>query len=71
MDNLTTLNEYSYIDVDDIARALRDISGAPSTTIGGLIDAIYQLKAIAQNPYNNDYYRILYNVLEMIADKNA
>jgi hypothetical protein len=32
-------------------------------TIKELENAIYQLKAICQNPYNSDYYRVFYNAL--------
>ena len=28
-----------------------------------LLNALYQVKATAQNPYNSDYWRVLYNVL--------
>ena len=31
-----------------------------------LEDAIYQLKAMAQNKYNNDYWRTFYKVLQSI-----
>lgn len=30
-------------------------------------EALYQLLATAQNPYNADYYRTLYKVLEEVA----
>lgn len=29
-------------------------------------DALYQLKAITENPYNSDFYRTLYKVLEAV-----
>lgn len=28
-----------------------------------IINALYQLKAICENPYNKDYYRTFYNAL--------
>ena len=31
-------------------------------------EAIYQLKAIASNEYNSDYYRTFWNVLQKITD---
>ena len=31
--------------------------------------ALFQIKAMAENPYNSDYYRTLYRVLEEIAKK--
>ena len=69
MRDYNKIDPYSYVDVDDIARALRAASNAPSHIIGELIDAVYYLKACAQNEYNKDYFRILYNVLEDIAEK--
>lgn len=69
MRDYNKIDPCSYVDVDDIARALRDASNAPSHIIGELIDAVYYLKACAQNEYNKDYFRILYNVLEDIAEK--
>lgn len=38
-------------------------------TVQDCEEAIYQLAAIAENPYNSDYYRTLYKVLEEIAKK--
>ena len=68
--NLTILEENTYIDIDDIAKVLISLSDIPAINIGELTNALYQLKAIAQNKYNSDYYRILYNTLLIIADKN-
>lgn len=31
-----------------------------------LEEALYQLKAIAQNEYNNDYWRTLWNAIQML-----
>jgi len=39
-------------------------------TIHEVEEALYQLKATAENPYNRDYYRILYRVLEKIAERD-
>lgn len=33
-----------------------------------LQDAIYQLKAIAENPYNSDYWRVLWNALQNMTE---
>ena len=33
-----------------------------------LEDALYQLMAICQNPYNMDHYRTFYNVLDELTD---
>lgn len=61
-------NDFSSVDVDDIARTLRAAANAPAATIGDLIDAVYWIKAAAQNPYNADYWRTLYNALEAITE---
>ena len=34
-----------------------------------LYDGLYNLYAIAQNPFNDDGYRVLYDVFSTIADK--
>lgn len=43
-----------------------DYEDTKEQTIGELSEAIYQLKAIAQNKYNQDYWRGLWNVLQII-----
>lgn len=35
-------------------------------TIEECTEALCQLKAIAENPYNSDYYRVFYRVLEAL-----
>lgn len=32
--------------------------------LNDLENALYYLKALCENPYNNDYFRTFYNVLE-------
>ena len=69
MENLKVFNESSWNDIDDIAKALKELSLIPISYVpGDLIDAIGDLKAMAQNPYNSDKWRVLYNVLENITD---
>ena len=36
---------------------------------GQLIDSIYTLDTICKNPFNDDQYRVLYDVLSAIAEK--
>lgn len=36
-----------------------------------LEDAIYQLMAMAQNEYNQDYWRVLWNVLQNLMEKGV
>lgn len=60
----------------DIARQLVILADfgndteAEATAENQLIDALYHLDAVASNKYNSDYFRTLYNVLAMIAEKN-
>ena len=52
---------------DEISEALCKLAN----TVGKEDDckeALYHLKAIAENKYNNDYFRTLYRVLEAITD---
>ena len=70
MEDLRVYQNNSYIDVEDIVNSLMKLSNATAGTRDYLTDAVYDLKAIAQNEYNKDYYRVLYNTLILIADKN-
>ena len=56
---------------DEIAQTLCNIASEnpDEQTVKDCEEAIYQLAAIAENPYNSDYYRTLYRVLEEIAKK--
>ena len=35
-----------------------------------LHESLYEIMAMAENPYNSDIYRALYNVLDEIADRD-
>jgi hypothetical protein len=63
------MNETAYYP-DEIANVLCKIAFdyPDKDTIKQCEDALYQLKAIAENPYNSDYYRTLYKVFETIAN---
>lgn len=65
LENLKQFHEASYYDCNDIAERLIELSNLDDDGKLGeeLMNALYQIKAMAQNPYNADYYRILYNVL--------
>lgn len=52
----------------DIADAIQVLTNN-SIDKDKLNDAIYNLKATADNPYNSDYHRDLYYALVLIADK--
>ena len=61
LENLKKYNEASY----DIAEKLIELANMEDDGKLGeeLLNALYQVKATAQNPYNSDYWRVLYNVL--------
>lgn len=69
MDELRIFNESSWTSADEIAKALQELATISDADITEpLTDVIYQLRAHAQNKYNDDYWRILYNVLERITE---
>lgn len=54
----------------EIAAALCGYIGETDTAVIDRIDsALYQLKAICENPYNSDYYADLYRALERFTEK--
>ena len=60
---------------DDIAGALMydleldDGSDKAETIRKNLVDALYWLRAAAENPYDDDKFRALYTVLEAMEEK--
>lgn len=69
MEELKKYNEAACCDSGDIAEKLIELSNLrpnvedPDALYRDVEEALYQIKAIAQNPYNKDFYRVLYNVL--------
>lgn len=65
-------NMENYYDCEEIATVLCRLSSGNVTvdveTMKDVEEAIYQLKAIASNEYNSDYYRTFWNVLQKITD---
>lgn len=57
---------------DDIAKTLAMFAGEDGNAevVDDLTNAIYNLKAYAENKYNSDEWRTLYDVLLVIADKH-
>ena len=54
---------------EDIARALCAAVGmTEESEIKDCTDALYQLKAIAQNEYNSDFYRTFYAALSKLTE---
>lgn len=43
-----------------------DYKDTEEQTINELIDALYHLKTVAQNEYNQDYFRTLWNCLQLM-----
>lgn len=74
MKTLESLKQYqdSSYDCSDIASALVELSGLKDDDFvyDELLDALYWLKAAAQNPYNKDSFRVMYNALLTIAEKD-
>lgn len=52
----------------DIAYSLNNLVSNGEDMENDLQEAIYQLKAMAENKYNCDYWRTLYKALSAIAD---
>lgn len=74
------MKEYRYINnyeitPDEIAKTLVKLADfgndieSENQAATDLENALYYLDAIAQNEYNNDYFRTFYNVLAKITDK--
>ena len=67
------------IDVEGIANSLYNMSididfsdyqETKEKEIKDIIEALYQLKAICENPYNSDFYRTFLFCLQAIAENN-
>ena len=70
-ENLEELKQYkenSYYDVNDIAEKIIQLSNLdmPEDLKEELENALRWLECTAQNKYNHDYFRVLYNVLLVI-----
>ena len=69
MEDLKKYSASSYYGVEDITEKLMRFSEIEDNGIKEeLTDAIYQVKAMAENPYNSDCWKILYNVLLKFAE---
>lgn len=73
----TTRDKISNCDPETIANGLynlsldmdfEDYNETKEKEISSLIDCLYQIKALAQNPYNNDYYRTFLLCLDRITE---
>lgn len=68
MEELKQYKENSCYNTEDIAEQLIELSNLdmPEDLKEELETALYNLKAMVQNKYNNDCFRVLYNVLLVI-----
>lgn len=68
MEELKQYSENCYYDISDITEQLIKLSNLESSEKlkTELENALYWLRSAAQNKYNNDYFRVLYNVLLVI-----
>ena len=68
MERTDKLNQLKQFNCCDIAEKLVELSNLPDDgqLKNELTDALYYLKAVAENPYNSDYHRVLFNVLLVI-----
>lgn len=73
MEELKQYKENAYYSVEDIAEQLIELSNLdmPEDLKEELKDALYYLNAVAKNQYNNDYFRVLYNVLLVITSNET
>lgn len=62
-------NIYEY-DSDDIAKVLCKLAGfdEDGKEFTDCEQAIYDLKCTKENPYNSDFYRTLWDVLQILTD---
>ena len=57
---------------EDVAAALIALAGidADNKIFEDMQDALYEIKSIAENPYNHDYWRVLWDALQIVTDKH-
>lgn len=63
LEELRKYNEADNTDIEDIARAIQYQGNLDEDCTDDLVNALYQLKAMAQNSYNFDYWRTMFNAL--------
>ena len=74
MESLQEIRNYKshyYYSAEDIAETLINISGVTEEARTDLENAIYYITACAQNKYNSDSFRALYNTLQTIVDNSC
>lgn len=68
IEELKIYDDSNMIDVDNISKSIIELSELPDEISDQLTDALYEIQAIAQNEYNKDYWRVLYNALIRLSD---
>lgn len=73
MEDLKRYKETSYYDIKDVSDRLNELSNLylSEDLMTELDNAVFELKSMAQNQYNKDCYRVLYNVLLVITDNEC
>lgn len=66
------MDNYYYYDTNDLANMLINLAGERNKANFDNIEyCIYYLKAAAENEFNHDGFRALYNILQRIAENNS
>ena len=68
MENLKQYKNHYGVDSQEISQTLVNLAGIPAEYTPELENAIYYIQAAAQNSYNADYFKILFNTLAIIAE---
>ena len=55
----------------DVATVLVELGGGNNKTVDELTNALYHIKALCENEYNSDYWRVFYKTLEEITRRNS
>lgn len=73
IEELKNYNENSYYNIEDIVESLMALTTLKQSEElkEELKNAVYYLKSVAENEYNADYFRVLYNVLLAITGDEA
>ena len=71
---LTKPNCYEELGTEDITRALLELTDTEYNAaeddklFWDTESAIYHIRTLAQNEYNHDYFRVLYNILKLLPE---
>lgn len=74
MESLKEIRKYKphyYYGAEDVAETLINLAGVTEEARTDLENAIYYIAACAQNHYNSDSFRVLYNTLQTIVDNSC